>query len=134
MKVPRVRNAVLLQGLKFGAVGGFLILIDWAVFVLLTRAGLGAVQANICGRVVGAMTGFFLNGMVTFRRDGNANLGWHRLLRFALAWAGMTILSTACVGIVDRRLGLGAAWVAKPAIDAVLALLGFLVSRHWIYR
>lgn len=129
-----MQNAALLQGLKFGAVGGVLILIDWAVFVLLTRIGLGAVEANICGRVVGATSGFFLNGIVTFGHNGSASLGWHRLLRFVIAWIGMTILSTACVGIVDSRLGLGAAWIAKPAIDAALALLGFLVSRHWIYR
>lgn len=134
MRVPHVRNALLMQGLKFGIVGGFLILIDWTVFVLLTRSGVDAVYANICGRVVGAMTGFFLNGIVTFSQEGNANLSWRRLLRFVVAWIGMTIVSTACVGFVDKQLGLGAAWIAKPAIDAFLAVLGFLVSRHWIYR
>lgn len=134
MRLPHVRNAVFTQGLKFGIVGGFLILIDWTVFVLLTRSGVDAVYANICGRVVGAMTGFLLNGIVTFSQEGSANLGWCRLLRFVVAWIGMTIVSTACVGLVDKQLGLGAAWVAKPAIDALLAVLGFLVSRHWIYR
>ena len=134
MRLPHVRDVVLMQGLKFGIVGGLLILIDWTVFVLLTRSGVDAVYANICGRVVGAMTGFLLNGIVTFSQEGNANLGWRRLLRFVLAWIGMTIVSTACVWFVNKQLGLGAAWIAKPAIDALLAVLGFLVSRHWIYR
>ena len=30
--------------------------------------------------------------------------------------------------------GLQWAWVAKPAIELVLGVLGFLLSRHWVYK
>lgn len=131
---PDLRNPTVTQGIRFGLVGGLLILVDWAVFVVLTHGGVDAVLANIAGRVVGAMSGFFLNGILTFSRNGSASLGWRRLLRFVAAWVGMTILSTAAIGLVDLYMGLNAAWIAKPIIDVALALLGFLVSRHWIYR
>ena len=35
---------------------------------------------------------------------------------------------------IERLAGLHAAWLLKPAIDVVLAGLGFLVSKYWIYR
>lgn len=134
MRLPSLRHPVLVQGAKFAGVGGVLILVDWLTFVLLTRLGVDTMTANLCGRLIGAVTGFFLNGILTFGGKDGANLGWVRLLRFVLAWIGMTILSTACVVAVDRYLGLAAAWIAKPAIDASLAVLGFVVSRYWIYR
>lgn len=122
------------QGGAYGLVGLVQIGVDWLAYVLLTSLGLAVVPANLAGRVCGAMLGFTLNGLFTFRGSEGARLGWRRLLKFLLSWGVMTAASTVAMAWIDAHHGLGASWVAKPFVDLALAALGFLVSRHWIYR
>jgi putative flippase GtrA len=118
----------------YGVVGGLQLLADWGVFVLLTGLGLAVVPGNLLGRVAGASLGFWLNGRYTFSRDGQPRLGGQRLLRFGVVWAVLTIISTLAVQQINAAASLQWAWMAKPAVDALLALAGFAASRRWIYR
>lgn len=122
------------QGVSFLLVGGCLVVADWAVFVLLSAAGVSPPVANVMGRLVGAMLGFWANGRITFGTPGQARLGRHRLLRFAIVWSLLTALSTYLVTVVADYLGLQMAWLAKPLVEAGLAMVSFVLSRHWVYR
>ena len=123
-----------LQGLGYLAVGAVLLLADWAVFVAATHLGISVAWGNIAGRVAGAGLGFWLNGRYTFADDGRSRVSRQALLRFGILWLASTVASTWAVTWLAAYLGLGWAWLGKPAVEAVLALVGFLVSRHWIYR
>ncbi len=125
---------VLRQLLAFGLVGGLQLLVDWACFVLLTLAGLAVVPANLAGRVAGACLGFWLNGRYTFAGPGAPPLGRRQALRFVAFWLATTAASTLALLAIESRDGLQATWLLKPLIEALLAALGFLASRHWIYR
>jgi ATP-dependent DNA helicase RecQ len=35
---------------------------------------------------------------------------------------------------VDDLAGLQWAWLAKPGVEFVLGVIGFVLSRHWVYR
>lgn len=122
------------QVVSYGVIGGLQIGVDWLCFVGLSALGLGAGSANICGRVCGALLGYTLNGVVTFRGPEGGKLGWTRFGRFAMSWAVMTCLSTLAIRYIVGAFGLHWAWLLKPAIDVVLAALGFLASRQWIYK
>ncbi|QDW66489.1 GtrA family protein [Luteimonas granuli] len=121
------------QGPSYLAIGGIQWLLDWAVMVLLSHLGLRIGLANIVGRVCGALLGFWLNGKFTFTGEGHA-LGRRQLLRFVAMWLVMTLLSTVAIEAIDDLLGRQWAWLAKPLVEAGLGVLGFVVSRHWIYR
>lgn len=128
-------NPLIRQMAGYGAVGGAQLLVDWLAFVVLSHFGCPVVVANVLGRIFGAGIGFYLNGALTFRSgDGRAVLGWRRLGRFLLSWLVMTGLSTVGVEWANTQFGLGWAWLLKPAIDLLLAAIGFLTSRYWIYR
>ncbi|GAA0244732.1 GtrA family protein [Rhodanobacter caeni] len=122
------------QGVSFLLVGLGLVTADWAVFVVLTAIGTPAAMANVLGRVTGALLGFWANGRYTFGAPGAARLGPHRFLRFLVVWLPLTLLSTVLVTVVAARLGMQMAWLAKPLVEAGLAVVSFLVSRHWVYR
>ncbi|GAB3341166.1 GtrA family protein [Marilutibacter aestuarii] len=122
------------QGMYFILVGLLQVLVDWAVFVGLTSLGVPAVPANLGGRVCGACLGFWLNGRITFAAAGKARLGGARLVRFLMVWLVLTALSTAAMAWIADGQGLGWAWLAKPLVEAALALTSFLFARHWIYR
>lgn len=129
-----VRPALVRQGFAYGLVGGLQLAVDWGCFVALTALGLPTVAANMSGRVFGALLGFWLNGIVTFRSPEGGRLGWVRFGRFLSSWTLMSVLSTLAVYAIDRGIGLHWAWLLKPAVDVVLAGFGFLASRYWIYR
>lgn len=125
---------IVRQGLTFLAVGGLLVTVDWGVFVALSALGVAPVSANICGRLVGALLGFFLNGSFTFRSDQGARLGRHRFARFVLAWVLLTTCSTVLVAATATELGLHWAWAAKPVVEALMAVVSFMISKRWVFQ
>ncbi len=122
------------QGLSFVAVGSGLIVADWLTFVLLTALGVGPAGANLAGRVLGAGLGFVANGWLTFGEAGRPRIGYRRFVRYALLWLVLTAVSTGLVTASVGHVGLRFAWLAKPVIEAALALVSFVISRHWVYR
>lgn len=122
------------QGASFVLVGGALVLVDWSVFVALSALGIMPIFANVAGRLVGALLGFWLNGHITFAHGGTPRLGRGRFMRYGSLWAALTALSTLSVVLLTHFLGLQFAWLVKPVVEVCMAALSFLVSRHWVYR
>ena len=114
-------------------IGGFQWLIDWGVMVLLSHYGMRVETANVAGRVTGALIGYWLNGKLTFAGEDTA-IGRTQLARFIIMWIGTTIISTWSLGIIDQYAGLKWAWLAKPGVELCLGVVGFVLSRHWVYR
>jgi putative flippase GtrA len=129
----RAVTSIARQGRAFLLMGFLQWIVDWLVTVLLSQGGVHLEAANIAGRVCGAMLGFWLNGRITFASQ-NLALGRKQLLRFLLVWLILTLISTVSIGAVGRHASLQWAWLAKPVIEAVLAVASFFISRHWIYR
>jgi len=122
------------QLLLFLLVGGVQVLLDWALFVALTHAGLPLATGNLTSRACAAALGFWLNGRYTFAAQGRARLDSVHLRRFILAWLVLAALSTLLLAGVAQRFDLRAAWLAKPAVEAMMAALGFVVWRQWVFR
>lgn len=121
------------QGRHYLAIGLLQYLVDWAVLVGLSHLGLAVEPANVAGRVSGALLGFWLNGRITFAGD-DTRIGRRQFGRFLMMWLLTTALSTWAMGAIDDAAGLKWAWLAKPAVELALGGLGFLLSRHWVYR
>ena len=136
-RATRPRNTVTMslsrQGRHYFAIGLGQWLLDWAVMVALSHYGLSVELANIAGRVSGALIGFWLNGWITFAGDDTV-LGRRQLFRFLLMWMLTTAISTWAMGGINQVAGLTWAWLAKPAVEIALGGLGFVLSRHWVYR
>ncbi|TWI06039.1 putative flippase GtrA [Luteimonas cucumeris] len=121
------------QGRHYLVIGGIQWLLDWAVMVALSHFGMHVATANIAGRVSGALLGYWLNGKLTFAGD-DTTLGRTQLQRFILMWLCTTVVSTWAMSAIDHHLGLKWAWLAKPGVELVLGVIGFVLSRHWIYK
>ena len=121
----------LRQTSLFVLVGLAQLALDTGVFIATTALGVPVAPGTLLGRVSGAMFGFWLNGRYTF---GVPRLDRLHAARFAMVWTLLTIVSTLSITMIAVRLGLHNAWLAKPLVEAVLAAINFLISRHWIYR
>ncbi len=121
------------QGRFYLIIGVVQWLLDWSAMVLISHLGAQVEVANLCGRTSSALLGFWLNGKITFSTEG-ARTGRTQLQRYVLVWTCNTVISTLALGHIDDVFGIQGAWIAKPAIELFLALVGFLSSRHWIYK
>lgn len=137
--VPAIRvflgSELFRQLMLYGLVGGAQLLLDYVCFVVLTGYGVAIVPANLIARVAGATLGYFLNRRVTFAGAVAAERKETAVMfRFAVVWIALTVVGTVIVGALGKMMSLELVWLAKPVVDAFLALLGFLLSRFWIYR
>jgi putative flippase GtrA len=123
----------IVQIFAFGLVGGIQLCVDWSIFVLLTHLGVDLALANILGRISGATLGFWLNGRITFA-EKHRRLGAWQAVRFVVFWVGATLVSTVSVEFVRSHFDLHSAWMAKPLVEAILAVLSFFIAKFWIYR
>lgn len=121
------------EGRDYLAIGLLQWLVDWGVVVGLTHMGLILAPANVVGRITGALIGFWLNGKLTFAGDGNT-VGTAQFQRFMTMWVCTTLLSTWALTQIDDVLGLRWVWLAKPAVEVALGIVGFVLSRYWIYK
>lgn len=117
----------------YAAVGLLQWLVEYAVMLALSQWVLPVAPANVAGRISGALLGFWLNGKWTFSGDGR-QLGRRAARRFLVMWVALTVLNTVAVDVVDQQAGLAAAQSLKPLFDVSSAGLGFVLSRHWVYR
>jgi putative flippase GtrA len=123
------------QVITFGLVGGAQILFDSLLFVVLTFLGLSVPLGNLIGRVGGACLGYWLNGRYTFAQaDGDSALSRKALVRFVISWGATSLVSTALVTALASSKTLEFAWIAKPAMDSLLAVAGFIILKKWVYR
>lgn len=125
---------LLRQSIGYGLVGGFALLVDWGCFVALTWGGIATVPANLLARTSGAGVAYLLNGAFTFRDDAGRRLGWRRFARFAAAWIVLTAASTLAMQAVHAHASLQWVWLAKLAVELVLAGISFVTYRRWIFR
>lgn len=125
--------SALRQGRYYVLIGMLQWLLDWAVMVALSHGGLAVEPANVAGRISGALLGFWLNGRITFSGDQH-RMGRKQFARFLTMWLATTVISTWSMGAIDDGFGLRWAWIVKPVLEGVLGVIGFLLSRHWIYK
>ena len=125
---------LLRQGGYYLVFGVLQLLLDWLLLVALTALGMPVAPANLASRTSAALLGFWLNGRYTFADGHGQRLGWRRFARFWLLWLAITAISTVLVAVVASRLGLHQAWLAKPLVEAGLAVVSFFALRHWVFR
>lgn len=119
----------------FVLVGLIQLALDSIVFVLLTQAGSTVIVANVVGRLMGATSGYLLNGSVTFLgHESESQLSLGSGVRFVIFWLLSTIISTTALYSLRTVASIHIVWLIKPVVEGLLAVLSFLVSKHWIYR
>ena len=118
----------------YAAVGLLQWLVEYAAMLALSQWLMPVEPANVIGRVCGAMLGFWLNGTWTFAGDGSHRPGRRAAVRFVAMWIAVTVLNTWAVALIDHQAGLRPAQLLKPAIDLACAVIGFVLSRHWVYQ
>ncbi len=95
---------IVRDGAKFSVIGAVQVAVDSVSYIALTTLGIATPPANVCGRIVGALLGFWLNGRVTFVHREQPRLRW-RLARYVALWVVLTIVSTVSLTVIGHHAG-----------------------------
>lgn len=126
---------LLVQGLKFGTVGGLATVVHLALFVVcIELAGMRPFWANFPAFAVALLVGFTGHFLWTFRhRDGEGEISWATAFaKFAVtAVFGLLLNSLIVYAVVD---GFGAGYGYAAALMATLTPAAvFSVSKFWAF-
>lgn len=125
------------QPLLYLLVGGLQYVLDAALFGIFLSLGLATVPANVLSRAMTAACGFVANRYVTFgKRTDNINSFSSSMLRFSGLWLVVTVLSTTLIMLLKQGWGeaVEIQVAGKLLVEAVLAVISFLVSKYWVFR
>lgn len=125
------------QPLLYLLVGGLQYVLDAALFGIFLSQGLATVPANVVSRAMVAAGGFVANRYVTFgKRTDNINSFSSSMLRFSGLWLVVTVLSTTLIMLLKQGWGeaVEIQVAGKLLVEAVLAVISFLVSKYWVFR
>lgn len=117
----------------YAAIGLLQWVVEYGLMLALSEWVMPVEPANVIGRLAGACLGFWLNGKWTFASD-DTHVGRRAMLRFVLMWLVLTLFNTWIVGAIDEQFGLRVAQWTKPGVDLLSGGIGFLLSRHWVYK
>jgi putative flippase GtrA len=125
-------DVVAREAAKFGAVGAFNTVLDFAVLNLLVLvAGLPELRSKVAATVVAATSSYVMNRYWTFRHRENQAVRREYLLFFGLNAAAL-VMSLAILGTVRYGFDLEGALYLNLA-NVVAIALGTLF-RFWSYR
>ncbi len=126
-------NPLKLQMARYLGVGLFQFVLDLLLFLLFQHVGAAIVVANTASRLSAATAGYFLNRKYTF--SATTAGGYSMVLRYWLFWAFMTALSSLLLLAWDALFaGRWSPGLGKFLVEAALAVLGFFISKLWVYR
>lgn len=117
-----------LQFATFVAVGVACAVVDVALMYTLLKSGTGQVTATS----VGFLGGLFLNYLAQSRMTFGVQVNWARWWRF-LCVVGLNYAITLLFVLAFESLS-GAALLGKLVSLPVVALVGFSLSRRWIFQ
>jgi putative flippase GtrA len=128
------RKRLAVQFIKFAAVGAFNTVLDFGVYLWLTRSypfwGDHIVGAATVSFVLAATSSFLLNNFWTFRQDA---AGWHRRLPkfFAVALGGL--LWNAAILHLLTSLGVHDI-ISKLVATGIVLMWNFTLQKKWTFR
>ena len=137
------RRGILVDGYKYGFVGGVGTLVDVAVFngVLVASIALTGevlpVIAKTISTVVSAAATYVGHGFWTFRGRGGPRSNLWTISKFGIVTGIGLVISIGIVGVSHYIFGFQT--VAQNNIANVVALVvsavvRFIATRHWVFR
>jgi putative flippase GtrA len=121
-------KAVPAQFLVFVSGGALSALADIGLMHVLLRAGAGALAAASAGFALGLLVNYAFHAKITFKRLGGAGA----VPRYLAVVAINYLLTLAMVALAQRWAGYPLA--GKLASLPVVAINGYLLSKHWIFK
>lgn len=118
---------------RFIVTGACVVAFDWLCFHVLVHATQNASISNLLSRSLAIPVSFYLQRRFTFRAHQHTRSArsWGR---FIVLWLGGTCFGAIVLEVIRARYGENVASAAKLMVEALVAVVNFIVLKHWVYR
>ena len=115
---------------RFGITGVMNTAVDFAVFMLLSYAGVYTYPAQVVSYSCGMLNSYIVNRSWTFKSNGRF---WSKqLIRFVISNFLQMLLSLVLLWIFISKVGM-LKIVAKLCSTVIILLIGFSINRIWVF-
>lgn len=136
LRLPIVKkNLYVKQLIKFILVGGLSTLIDFSLYIFLTRFfsfwQAHYLWANFTGMIIASLINFLLNKRWTFKSNGRKIL--HQYINFCIVLVFGLFLYQALFGFFVAAMG----WydiIAKALTAFLVMLIRFQLQKFWVFK
>lgn len=137
------KRGIIVDGYKYGFVGGVGTVVDIAVFNLVLALSIALagevlpVLAKIVSTVVSAAAAYLGHGFWTFRGRGGSRSNPWTISKFAIVTGAGLLMSVGIVGFSHYILEFQTVTqnnFANAIALVVSALVRFVATRHWVFR
>ncbi|WP_455864902.1 GtrA family protein [Pantoea agglomerans] len=109
--------------------------LDTVIYSLLTRLGVDIVIANFSSRALAAITGYLLNGKLTFK----SSLSTSVFIKFCVYWLFMTAMSSLLLVLSRKTIAevIPNSYVdfsSKIIVEFILFFISYLIAKVWVYK
>lgn len=158
--MENTKRSVLLQFIKFGLVGAFNTVLNYAIYNIVYHLIVPNVHvANVCGFVISVFSAFLLQSRFVFRQDENAEkrVWWKVLIKTYISYSFTGLLLTELLLLlwidvlnIGQYLGGVCGWLGTmgiefqpqdlaatiaPLLNMVFTIpINFLINKFWAYR
>lgn len=132
----------LVRFVKFGLVGVMNTAVDFAVFTLVSLAGVHYLAAQVVSYAAGTANSYVVNKFWTFKStnsgagataDKSVSRGAGEFFRFVLLNVGTLLLSLVCLYGLKTGLGLHEL-LAKLLVTGVTVVVNYVGSKLWVFH
>lgn len=137
------KRGILVDGYKYGFVGGIGTLVDIAVFNVVLWFSIAfagevlPVLAKTISTIVSAGATYVGHGFWTFRGRGGSRSSLWTISKFAIVTGVGLVISIGIVGVSHYIFGFQTVVennVANAIALVVSALVRFVATRHWVFK
>lgn len=160
MEIKNKKLAALWQFVKFGLVGAFNTVLNYAIYTFCYYVfNTGEQLANLVGFLISVLSAFLLQSKFVFRQDENAEkrVWWKVLIKTYISYSITGLFLTALLlwlwidvirlgdhlgGVCEWLAGYGFEFAPKdlaaslaPLLNMVITIpLNFIINKFWAYR
>lgn len=136
-------RGILVEGSKYGIVGGIgtladIVLFNLVLFLIISISGQSEpITAKIASTIGSASLAYVGHGLWTFHNRGEKRSSPKVMLKFTVVTALGLLVSVGVVGFSHYILGFQSVLhnnFANTAALVISAIVRFIATRHWVFR
>lgn len=134
LKREKIKIKLLVQFIKFGAVGLLNTLVHYGVYLLCTTVGINYLISNLGAFTVSILNSFYWNNKFVFINNGTRRNWIQVLIKTYIAYSLTGILLNSLLLWIEIEV-MNISKIIAPMINLIFTIpLNYIINKFWAYK